>query len=150
MTCLLPYAVVPVHSFTDNYIWVLRDERHAVVVDPSDARAVLEYLGPERQCLAAILTTHHHADHAGGIEELLRHRDAPVYCPTDEPIETLSHKVGEGDRVEIAELSARFDVIDVPGDTCTYIAYYGANALLCGDRLFAGGCGRMYEVTCTK
>ena len=141
------YAVVPVPAFKDNYIWVLRDERHAAIVDPGDAQPVLEYLDRERLRLVAILATHHHADHVGGIEELLRRNAVPVHGPKGEPIEALTHKVGAGDRVEIAELSASFEVIDVPGHTRAHIAYYGANTLLCGDTLFACGCGRVFEGT---
>ena len=141
------YSIVPVPAFRDNYIWILRDDRHAVVVDPGEALPVLDYLGQQRLRLVSILATHHHADHVGGIAEILQHHDVPVCGPKNEPIETLTRTVGGGDRVEIAEIGAVFDVIDVPGHTRAHIAYYGGNTLLCGDTLFACGCGRVFEGT---
>jgi hydroxyacylglutathione hydrolase len=141
--------IVPVGAFKDNYVWVLRkqdgDKRHAAVVDPGDARPVLEYLSREKLELSAILATHHHADHVGGIAELRRHRDVPVYGPRGEPIPTLTHPVSEGDTVTLPELGVSFSVLDIPGHTRAHIAYYGAGALFCGDTLFACGCGRLFE-----
>ena len=139
--------IVPLRAFKDNYIWTLRNADVAVVVDPGDARPVLDYLAAEKLRLAAILATHHHFDHVGGIAELLRQHPAPVYGPRGEPIETLSHAVAGGDRVALAELGLAFDVIEVPGHTRAHIAYYGANMLFCGDTLFACGCGRVFEGT---
>ena len=139
--------VVPVKAFKDNYIWTLRDARHAAVVDPGEAQPVLQYLAEQNLALVAILATHHHADHVGGIAELLRHRRVPVYGPRGEPIATLSQPVSEGDRVSIPELGATFEVLDIPGHTRAHIAYYGAGALFCGDTLFACGCGRVFEGT---
>jgi hydroxyacylglutathione hydrolase len=139
--------VVPVKAFKDNYIWTLRGARHAAVVDPGEAGPVLEYLAREKLALAAILATHHHADHVGGIAELLRHSRVPVYGPRGEPIATLSQPVSEGDSVSIPELDVSFRVFDIPGHTRAHIAYYGAGALFCGDTLFACGCGRLFEGT---
>jgi hydroxyacylglutathione hydrolase len=141
------FQVVPVKAFRDNYIWTLRDARHAAVVDPGEAGPALDYLSREGLKLVAILATHHHPDHVGGIEELLRHGRVPVYGPKNEPIPTLTRAVGGGDQVEIPELGARFDVLDIPGHTRAHIAYYGGGALFCGDTLFACGCGRVFEGT---
>ena len=141
------FQVLPVPAFKDNYIWVLRDERSAAVVDPGDAQPVLDYLARERLDLVAILATHHHPDHVGGVERLKRDHDVPVYGPRDEPIPQLTHPLAEGDRIAIAALGAQFEVLDVPGHTRAHIAYYGSKLLFCGDTLFACGCGRVFEGT---
>jgi hydroxyacylglutathione hydrolase len=140
--------VVPVSAFKDNYVWTLRNKTHAAVVDPGEARPALDYLARERLELAAILATHHHPDHVGGISELrARFPKVPVYGPKNEPIATLTHPVSEGDTVRIPELGVTLAVLDIPGHTRAHIAYYGAGALFCGDTLFACGCGRLFEGT---
>ena len=147
MRDFLPLDVVPVSAFKDNYVWTLRNDRHAAVVDPGDARPVLEYLAREKLQLAAILATHHHADHVGGIAQLVQEYRVPVYGPRHEPIATVTRPVSEGDQVSIPQLGASFSVLDIPGHTRAHIAYYGAGALFCGDTLFACGCGRLFEGT---
>ena len=139
--------VVPVSAFKDNYVWTLRNDKHAAVVDPGEAQPVLEYLERENLVLAAILATHHHPDHVGGIAQLLQRFAVPVYGPKHEPIATLTHPVSEGDKVSIPELGVSFSVLDIPGHTRAHIAYYGGGALFCGDTLFACGCGRVFEGT---
>jgi hydroxyacylglutathione hydrolase len=139
--------VVPLKAFKDNYVWTLRSGRHAAVVDPGEAKPVLDYLAAEKLELAAILATHHHQDHVGGIEELLQKHKVPVYGPRGEPIATLTRPVGGGDRVAVPELGVSFEVLDIPGHTRAHIAYYGSNMLFCGDTLFACGCGRAFEGT---
>ncbi len=139
--------VVPVKAFKDNYVWTLRNASWAAVVDPGEARPVLDYLAREKLRLAAILATHHHPDHVGGIAEILDKHEVPVYGPRNEPIATLTRPVSEGDEVSIPELGVRFSVIDIPGHTRAHIAYYGAGSLFCGDTLFACGCGRVFEGT---
>jgi hydroxyacylglutathione hydrolase len=144
---VVPLDVVPVAAFKDNYVWTLRNATHAAVVDPGEARPVLDYLAREKLQLAAILATHHHPDHVGGVAELLQKYRVPVYGPKNEPIPTLTQPVSEGDTVKIPELGASFSVLDIPGHTRAHIAYYGAGSLFCGDTLFACGCGRVFEGT---
>jgi hydroxyacylglutathione hydrolase len=139
--------IVPLRAFKDNYIWTLRDQRVAAVVDPGEAGPVKEYLAREGLSLAAILATHHHPDHVGGITELVRAKRVPVFGPKGEPIPELTHPVGQGDTAAIAELGASFSVLDIPGHTRAHVAYYGLGSLFCGDTLFACGCGRVFEGT---
>lgn len=139
--------IVPLPAFRDNYIWTLRRGDAAAVVDPGDARPVKDYLARERLRLVAILATHHHPDHVGGIAELAGDTGAAVYGPRAEPIPALTHPVAEGDTVALAALGVAFAVFDVPGHTRAHVAYYGAGALFCGDTLFACGCGRLFEGT---
>lgn len=139
--------ILPLPAFKDNYIWVLRLGRQVVVVDPGDAQPVLDYLSAQNLTLTAILITHHHADHVGGLPALKKAWPAPVYGPRHEPIQGITVPLSEGDRVEIAELGLRFEVLDIPGHTRAHIAYYGAGLLFCGDTLFACGCGRLFEGT---
>ena len=139
--------VVPLRAFKDNYVWTLRNDRFAAVVDPGEAQPVLDYLAAERLELAAILATHHHQDHVGGVAGLLASRPCPVFGPRGEPIATLTRPVGGSDTVAIPELALEFEVLDIPGHTRAHIAYYGAKMLFCGDTLFACGCGRAFEGT---
>jgi hydroxyacylglutathione hydrolase len=139
--------IVAVKAFKDNYVWTLRDRTSAAVVDPGEAGPVLDYLQREKLRLVAILATHHHPDHVGGIAELTAKFRVPVFGPKNEPIPTLTQPVSEGDRVAIPELGLTFDVLDIPGHTRAHVAYYGAGALFCGDTLFACGCGRLFEGT---
>jgi hydroxyacylglutathione hydrolase len=139
--------VVPLPAFQDNYIWTLRAGGRAAVVDPGDAGPVKDYLAREGLALAAILATHHHPDHVGGIAELAAQWKAPVYGPKGEPIPALTHPVGGGDRFGIPEVGAEFSVLDIPGHTRAHVAYYGLGSLFCGDTLFACGCGRVFEGT---
>lgn len=139
--------IVPLPAFRDNYIWTLRDDRHAAVVDPGEAGPVKAYLKKEKLALVAVLATHHHPDHTGGIAELVAGKRVPVFGPKGEPIPALTHPVGQGDKVNVPELSALFSVLDIPGHTRAHVAYYGLGALFCGDTLFACGCGRVFEGT---
>ncbi len=145
-------SISPVPAFSDNYIWLLANaDRHAVVVDPGEAAPVLDALERGGLTLAAILVTHHHFDHVGGIAELLQHREVPVYGPQNPAIETVSVRLSEGDTATV--LGCSFQVLAVPGHTLDHIAYYRPAEgdtpplLFCGDTLFAGGCGRLFEGT---
>ncbi len=139
----MPFTVVPVPAFNDNYLWVLRHGRHAVLVDPGDAAPIRDYLARESLTPTAILVTHHHADHIGGLAELAA--NLPVYGPRDDRISGITRQVQQGDQVMLPELGASLQAIEVPGHTRSHVAYYGASSLFCGDTLFACGCGRLFE-----
>ena len=141
------FNIVPVSAFTDNYIWVIHDQYHAVVVDPGEAKPVLDFLEQKKLKIIAILNTHHHIDHVGGNLKLLQQFQVPVYGPGSELISTVTNPLKEGDSVYLPELSLRLSILDIPGHTAGHIAYYGANLLFCGDTLFSCGCGRLFEGT---
>ena len=142
--------ITPIPAFCDNYIWLLKNTggRAAAVVDPGDAGPVLEALGRERLHLGAILITHHHPDHTGGIGGLkAAFPDVRVYGPAGEPVAGVGSAVEEGGEVRPPGIEACFEVLGMPGHTAGHVAYYGGGALFCGDVLFAGGCGRVFEGT---
>ncbi|MEK6593300.1 MAG: hydroxyacylglutathione hydrolase [Pseudomonadota bacterium] len=141
------FDVVALRAFSDNYIWTIRDGGRAAVVDPGDARPVLDYLRREKLELVAILNTHHHADHVGGNAELLSHFKVPVYGPHDARIPEVSQRLADGERMTLTHFGVEFEVMEIPGHTRTHIAFYGAGMLFCGDTLFAAGCGRLFEGT---
>jgi hydroxyacylglutathione hydrolase len=142
--------LVALPAFADNYIWMLHDGARAVVVDPGDAapvQAALDQLGLE---LAAILVTHHHPDHVGGVDALRPRLLGPVFGPAREAIPAPCTALQDGDQIDV--LGLRFAVLDVPGHTAGHIAYAQLDAgaaplLFCGDTLFSAGCGRLFEGT---
>lgn len=143
----MPLIVHTIPAFTDNYIWLFHSqgENQAYVVDPGDATPVLETLHRLELSLKGILITHHHADHVGGIDQLLREYSVPVYAPKGIPQATTIMK--DGDLLNIADQT--FQVISIPGHTLDHIAYFSASESLvfCGDTLFSNGCGRLFEGT---
>lgn len=139
------YEVIRIPAFKDNYIWLLRKGRSAVVVDPGDASPVLEVLDREGLVLTAILITHHHADHQGGIAALLSQYPAAVFGPAAESITALTHPLVGGESIRLDSIEADFKVLAVPGHTLGHLAYQGNGRLFCGDTLFGAGCGRLFE-----
>lgn len=141
----------PVKAFSDNYIWLLEaGPDSAFVVDPGDAGPVLAALASRGLSLGGILVTHHHPDHVGGVAELRRHGgNVPVYGPRGSPASDITHPLDDGDSISVLGYAA--EVLAVPGHTLDHIAYFlaapgaGAPLLFCGDTLFAGGCGRVFE-----
>jgi len=144
-------AIIPIPAFSDNYIWLLREGSHAVVVDAGDAEPVLDFLAREGLTLSAILNTHHHDDHVGGNMALLERFPVPVYGPAGEAIPGRTQALREGDAITVPCIGCTLFVLDVPGHTAGHIAYVGeiggAMAAFVGDTLFAGGCGRLFEGT---
>jgi hydroxyacylglutathione hydrolase len=153
-------AVRPVGAFTDNYIWLIEAPGRpgaVVAVDPGEAGPVQADLDRRGHTLAAILLTHHHPDHIGGVRELLDRASAPhaggprapvpVIGPDDPRIPARTRTARDGERCELPDLGLVFDILHVPGHTLSHIAFWGHGALFCGDTLFSAGCGRMFEGT---
>lgn len=147
-------TVLHAEAFEDNYIWLIvldaspaGESRPVIIVDPGDATPVFKAITQENLRPVAILCTHHHWDHVNGIDAITRRFDIPVYGPADEDIPTVTHPVSDGDNIFEPQTGLRFEVISIPGHTSGHIAYYGNNMLFCGDTLFSGGCGRLFEGT---
>ena len=141
-------SVFPIKAFNDNYIWCLRNQTDCIVVDPGDAAPVLAYCQANQLSISAILITHHHWDHTGGIDALLTSfPNIPVYGPQNKDIKQITHRLSQGDNIELVKLDVSFSVLEVPGHTLDHIAYYGDIGLFCGDTLFSAGCGRLFEGT---
>ncbi|WP_295359837.1 hydroxyacylglutathione hydrolase [Arenimonas sp.] len=134
-------------ALQDNYIWLLAGSDGAcVVVDPGDAAPVFEAAARGLRPVA-VLITHHHPDHIGGVDALLARFPVPCFGPDDPRIPAAATRVGDGDRVDVPALGVAFDVMAVPGHTRSHLAFHGAGVLFCGDSLFSLGCGRLFEGT---
>ena len=159
-------SISAISAFQDNYIWLLANNKQAVVVDPGQAEPVAKVLMERELELTAILITHHHYDHTGGVKALLKQwPNAKLYAPSAEPLPAATAiGVTDGDTLTINELGLQFSVLSVPGHTLGHIAFYAPNGLalsaedpadnsaahpllFCGDTLFSGGCGRLFEGT---
>lgn len=141
------FNIIPIPAFDDNYIWLLHNARHAVVVDPGDAPPVTETLEKLQLELAAILITHHHSDHIGGVTTLLAYQAVSVYAPKYETFNFKHTPLGEGDEIMLPEIAQSFRIMWLPGHTLGHIAYVNNEYLFCGDVLFGAGCGRLFEGT---
>ncbi len=143
--------VEPIKAYSDNYIWALSsaDDNRVVVVDPGQAEPVLAYLQENNKTLAGILITHHHWDHTTGVAQLkLQFPDITVFGPKDCPFEGIESALSEGDSINI--IGYDFTVLETPGHTLDHICYVGDGFIFCGDTLFSGGCGRLFEGTPTQ
>jgi len=145
--------LIPLPAFSDNYIWLLHHNGKALVVDPGDSQPVLDALASLHLVLDLILITHHHADHTGGLSALKAATNAPIYGPAKEKMPPGVLPLTQGDSV--TGCGVEFQVQDVPGHTSGHIAYWGQPQgmdpiLFCGDTLFSGGCGRLFEGTATQ
>jgi hydroxyacylglutathione hydrolase len=143
-------AIIPIPAFRDNYIWALREGDVAAVVDPGDATPVLAWLDANGVSLCAIIATHHHADHVGGIERLRARFDVPVFGPARESIPARTRALAVNDRFDVPGLGLALAGLDIPGHTAGHIACYATGVeplVFCGDTLFAAGCGRLFEGT---
>jgi hydroxyacylglutathione hydrolase len=138
-----------VPAFKDNYLWVIANGSRAAVVDPGDSAPIEAFLEANHLELAAILATHHHADHVGGLQALAARWKCPTFGPAGEAIAGIDTKLVEGDRIRVPGIDIELEVLDVPGHTAGHIAYVDPHGefVFCGDTLFACGCGRLFEGT---
>lgn len=145
--------LIAVPAFSDNYLWLVCKNDRAVVVDPGDAAPIQTILQQHQLTLDAILLTHHHNDHVGGVLELQASTSATIYGPASETLPACDHRLAEGDTVDLPSVGLSLSILDVPGHTAGHIAYHGTlgaleqPVLFCGDTLFAAGCGRLFEGT---
>ncbi|MGH8806129.1 MAG: hydroxyacylglutathione hydrolase [Polaromonas sp.] len=146
--------LIPIPAFADNYLWLLHDGKRALVVDPGDAGPVQRVLEQHALQLVSILVTHHHADHTGGVNALREATGARVYGPATERVPQPYTPLRDGDTAHALGLD--FQILDVPGHTAGHISFYAPECeidgarkplLFCGDTLFSGGCGRLFEGT---
>jgi len=142
--------IEPIKAFSDNYIWLVTTNEGLLVVDPGDAAPVESYLKDNNMSLSNILITHHHFDHTGGVKKLSEtNNNLDVYGPTNSIFDGINKELKDGDKINI--LGIDFSIIEVPGHTLDHIAFFAENDgnpfLFCGDTLFAGGCGRIFEGT---
>ena len=145
------HQIYPIPAFSDNYIWAYipaDNSGQCFVVDPGDAKPVMTFLQERQLSLAAILVTHWHGDHIGGINDLLKTFDVPVYGPDSQHIPQVTHVLSEGDSINC--LGINLNILAIPGHTLDHIAYFAPGKqdpplVFCGDTLFAAGCGRMFE-----
>ena len=133
----------PIQAFSDNYIWVIEKNNEAVVVDPGEDPQVMDYLADQNLELKAILLTHNHDDHIGGVLEIFEeYPDIAIFGPNEtEPL--VNHPVKEGDTFQLFGETVK--VFLTAGHTEGHISYLMDENLFCGDALFSGGCGRVFS-----
>ncbi|MBF7073099.1 hydroxyacylglutathione hydrolase [Glaciecola sp. MH2013] len=142
------HNIEAIPAFSDNYIWCMHDGENAIVVDPGDAAPVNAMLKNKGLQLKAVLITHHHHDHTGGIAELSASWPTlQVFGPDNNRIRGITHKLVEGDSLNIKYPSVKLKVMEIPGHTMDHIGYFNDELIFCGDTLFSAGCGRMFEGT---
>ncbi|MEH6453103.1 MAG: hydroxyacylglutathione hydrolase [Psychromonas sp.] len=141
--------VLTIKAFNDNYIWLIKDSQsqHCIIVDPGDSAPVLEMIESQQLILDAIILTHHHYDHVDGVEGLLKATDTKVEIYSKNKIFPDSQLVKDGDQINFFNDTFCLNVMEVPGHTLDHLAYYNEALLFCGDTLFSGGCGRVFEGT---
>lgn len=147
------FNVTPIPAFNDNYIWAISvdGQDKVAVVDPGDATPVENYLNESGLKLAAILVTHHHHDHTGGISALVAEHQVPVYGPANSQFDGISDPLTDGSSMDL--FGRTLNVRAIPGHTLDHISYLHNGEtpqLFCGDTLFLAGCGRIFEGTPTQ
>jgi len=141
------FEITALPALNDNYIWAIHQDSHAVVVDPGEAAPVIAFLKGHDLQLTAILCTHRHHDHVGGIDELREVYNVPVYGRSHPNNPHITHDLKEGDRLKLDSPTIGFDIIDVPGHLVDHIAFLAPGIVFSGDILFGAGCGRNFEGT---
>ena len=140
--------VEPIKAFTDNYIWLVSTNEGSIVIDPGESENIQKLIDNKIIDLKGILITHHHYDHTNGLSDLVKKNKLEVFGPVND-IDGIDYRLNDKDKISIIGID--FDIISIPGHTLDHIGFYSANAnnpiLFCGDTLFAGGCGRIFEGT---
>ena len=140
--------ISPINAFSDNYIWLIQTNEGNTLVDPGDSKPIISTIDKLGITIDDILITHHHFDHIGGLESLKPLIKGSVIGPKNNVIDLLDKHVGQGDVIE--SIGLQFSVFEVPGHTLDHIAFYSETekeVLFCGDTIFSGGCGRVFEGT---
>jgi hydroxyacylglutathione hydrolase len=137
-----------IEAFQDNYIWLIHNDQNSIIVDPGDAKPVISALERKKLNLVAVLITHHHADHIGGVMALQeKYPHIKVFAPEKDNYDFVNISLKNGDEINIPELQINYKIIEIPGHTQGHIAYYDMKNLFCGDTLFVCGCGRIFDGT---
>ena len=141
-------SVELIKAFSDNYIWLVSTNEGSIVIDPGESKNIQKLIDEKSIDLKGVLITHHHYDHTNGLEDLLEKNSIDVYGPENN-INGINYRVNNKDKISI--IGIEFEVISIPGHTLDHIGFYSRNnnnpILFCGDTLFAGGCGRVFEGT---
>jgi len=140
--------ISPINAFSDNYIWLIQTNEGNTLVDPGDSKPIISTIDKLGITIDDILITHHHFDHIGGLESLKPLIKGSVIGPKNNAIDLLDKHVSEGDIIE--SIGLEFSIFEVPGHTLDHIAFYSETekeVLFCGDTIFSGGCGRVFEGT---
>ncbi|MCC5866318.1 MAG: hydroxyacylglutathione hydrolase [Wenzhouxiangella sp.] len=143
----MPLSVEAIPAFETNYIWAIHNGHDCVLVDPGSSAEPMAFVQRRGLKLCALLLTHHHFDHIGGVDDILARHPVPTWGPKDPRMPQVNQHLAEGDQAQIPELALVFDVLETPGHTTTHIVYHGHDMLLAGDTLFSIGCGRLFEGT---
>lgn len=142
--------IVPIPALKDNYIWLIIDiaSNRCLIVDPGDAEPVLKALQALSLKPVGILLTHHHFDHTAGVKELLKNDTMPVFGSMQEKISSVTNPLVGEETIQVENMA--FAVLPISGHTHGHLAYYGRESVFCGDTLFTGGCGRVFEGTMSE
>ena len=141
-------SIKPIKALSDNYIWLVTTNEGSIVIDPGESKQIIDLVKSNEIDLEGILITHHHYDHTNGIEEILKYKKVEVFGPKNN-VNAITKRVKQNDVFNLVGL--KFEVIETPGHTLDHIAFYcfkdEKSILFCGDTLFSGGCGRVFEGT---
>ena len=141
-------SIKPIKALSDNYIWLVTTNEGSIVIDPGESKQIIDLVKSNEIDLEGILITHHHYDHTNGIEEILKYKKVEVFGPKNN-VNAITKRVKQNDVFNLIGL--KFEVIETPGHTLDHIAFYclkdEKSILFCGDTLFSGGCGRVFEGT---